>query len=281
MKINRHIPYSVIFIYSVLIFFCFYTNSLLSQEYTTTTSNSLKGSSIPTDKNWLMGLLNYENDARFTKVSKTYTDKEDLFLEKETYASFIKMYESAMKKGIYLKIISGARNFQNQKNIWENKWDKNSSKKNLIKRHRGKKNKIENNSLLRIKRNLEYSAMPATSRHHWGTDIDIFSVETKDFKHGKGRQIWKWLKNNASSFGFCQVYTKKGKNRFTGYAEEKWHWSYLPLSKKLLNDYLNTVSYEDIKGNTGHSLPFLGSEYAENIKIISNYVNGIDKSCRH
>ena len=31
---------------------------------------------------------------------------------------------------------------------------------------------------------MNYSAMPTASRHHWGTDVDINSVDPEDFETG-------------------------------------------------------------------------------------------------
>jgi len=31
-----------------------------------------------------------------------------------------------------------------------------------------------------------------SSRHHWGTDIDIYSLNNVDFLSGEGRDIYKW-----------------------------------------------------------------------------------------
>ena len=113
--------------------------------------------------------------------------------------------------------------------------------------------------------------MPTTSRHHWGTDIDIngfddyFSDENK-----KANKEYKWLLINAHKFDFCQVYTKKGegRKRRSGYNEEKWHWSYMPLARKYLNLYQKTITYKDING-------FSGSQFAKEMDIINKYVFGI------
>ncbi len=39
------------------------------------------------------------------------------------------------------------------------------------------------------------------------------------------------LTANAAKFGFCQPYNVKTDRK--GYNEEKWHWSFMPLSKFL------------------------------------------------
>jgi hypothetical protein len=72
---------------------------------------------------------------------------------------------------------------------------------------------------------------------------------------------------HAYEYGFCQPYTSKSEGR-TGYEEEKWHWSYLPLSKNLLREYKSKIDYSDITG-------FNGSEVAEKIRVIKKYVDGV------
>ena len=60
--------------------------------------------------------------------------------------------------------------------------------------------------------------------------------------------------------------------RATGYEEEKWHWSYAPLSSWYLRQYPIDVGYERLTG-------FLGSETAQQIDVIANYVQGINPEC--
>ena len=77
---------------------------------------------------------------------------------------------------------------------------------------------------------------------------------------------------NASDFGFCQPYTAFGSQRQGGYEEEKWHWSYKPLSAGYLQAYKRLVSYDDIGG-------FDGWETARQIGVIENYVLKVDPLC--
>jgi LAS superfamily LD-carboxypeptidase LdcB len=114
--------------------------------------------------------------------------------------------------------------------------------------------------------------MPSSSRHHWGTDIDLNSLNNSYFNSGKGLSEYEWLITHANHFGFYQVYTEKNKNR-TGYNLEKWHWSYLPLASKYLDFYNKRVINDDING-------FEGFQQAQKVKIIKDYVNGIFKNAR-
>jgi len=49
--------------------------------------------------------------------------------------------------------------------------------------------------------------MPGTSRHHWGTDVDLFSLDNKFFESGDGKIWYSWMVQNAAKYGFCQPYT--------------------------------------------------------------------------
>lgn len=219
----------------------------------------------PIDKNYLLGKFDPATDSRFVQLSSTHASGSALnrYLRKETFDAFQKMAEAAKKEKIYLVIISATRNFDSQKRIWENKWNG--------------KTKVEGKDLTtiadlneRARLILLYSSMPSTSRHHWGTDLDLNSLDPKYFAAGEGKKIYDWLTTHASEFGFCQPYTAKANGR-TGYEEEKWHWSYVPLSKMFLAEYKNEIQYSDITG-------FLGSETAVSLQVIEKYVDGV--SCR-
>jgi len=82
---------------------------------------------------------------------------------------------------------------------------------------------------------------PGISRHGWGTDFDIESTDNAKFKRGKQGKQYDWLNDNAKHLGFCQPY-KGGRmqrvesaGRKAGIGEERWHWSYYPVSQALLD----------------------------------------------
>ena len=112
-----------------------------------------------------------------------------------------------------------------------------------------------------------------SSRHHWGTDLDINSVSPAYFRKPEGKKVYAWLSSNASRFGFCQPYTAKGEKRPYGYEEEEWHWSYLPLSKGYLADYLGQITYAHIRG-------FAGAETAASLQVLERFVAGINPLCK-
>ena len=214
------------------------------------------------EKDYLMGKFNPENDARFSKLMAEHTagSAKGGVLRKETYDAFIAMAEAAKKEGIHLVIISATRNFEKQKKIWENKWNGKVSVE-------GKNLTTIKDPVERAKIILHYSSMPGSSRHHWGTDMDLNSLENTYFESGIGLKTYLWLQAHASQYGFCQPFTSKSNGR-TGYEEEKWHWSYLALSKGFLDNYRKHIHDEDFEG-------FTGSETASKLGIIENYVMGV------
>ena len=203
-------------------------------------------------KDFVLGKFNYRKDTSFIKVNKSHSSKT-IYLKKEAYHSFIKMHNQAKSENINLKIISGTRNFYEQKAIWERKWER---YKNL-------------SPIDRAKKILEYSSMPSTSRHHWGTDIDLNNLNNSYFEKVRGIEEYQWLVTNANAYGFYQVYTSKNEGR-KGYNLERWHWSYIPLSEKYLKFYNDNIRIEDIQG-------FKGAELSKDLDVINAYVNGIAK----
>lgn len=207
-------------------------------------------------RNILIGKFDAIKEPNFVVVEKKYHTRNLMYLQKETLTSFIKMKNAAKRDNIQLSIISGTRNFNDQKLIWEKKY---------------LEYKLDGMSDIKtILKIMKWSAMPSTSRHHWGTDIDLNGFD--DYFHKKNLKSveeYKWLKENARRFGFCEVYSKKEKGkRTTGYNEEKWHWSYMPIANEYLGLYQQLISYKDITG-------FSGSQYAKKLDIINNYVLGI------
>lgn len=216
-------------------------------------------------KKYLMGKFDPAKDERFAKIPKPYAQK-DMFMRKEALESFKKMHAAAQKEGIQLLIISATRPFDVQKSIWEAKW---TGKRKVDGKLLPKDVKDPKGRAIKI---LRWSSMPSTSRHHWGTDIDINNLEPEYFEKGQGLKEYEWLVANAPSYGFCQVYSAMGEERPDGYQEEKWHWSYLPISKDLTNAYAQKIADQDIEG-------FLGAESAPMIEVVKKYVLGINPAC--
>lgn len=217
--------------------------------------------------NYVMGKFDPAKHRDFTSIPTKYADQAGRFMRKDALEAFIEMFEAAQADGINLTIKSATRNFDYQKGIWERKW----TGERLV----GGKDLSKSipDPVERAKKILEYSSMPGTSRHHWGTDIDLNDFENSYFEKDGGLEVYQWLTSNAATFGFCQVYTQKGPERPDGYNMEKWHWSYIPVAKEL-----TAFAERQLKDNLLSG--FMGAEAAVEIGVVQKYVLGINPACK-
>nr|WP_239530800.1 M15 family metallopeptidase [Muriicola jejuensis] len=176
---------------------------------------------------------------------------KDVNLRKEAYDAFMEMKKAAYQDGIDIQIVSSFRSFDRQLAIFERKYLQFTEDDGM-------------EPLEAIDKIIEYSTIPGTSRHHWGTDIDIIDgskptegdvlVPSKFEEGGPFADLKAWMDINANKYGFYLVYTKEPKRR--GFKYEPWHYSYAPLSVPMLEVFrkkniLQLLVEED----------FLGSEY--------------------
>ena len=201
----------------------------------------------------LLGKINPALHSDFSLVPSEFCSRSGIYLRSEVLDKFLILRQLAEDEGIELIVVSGTRSFNHQKDIWDRKWAKS--------RYMGW-DKIE-----KARDILTYSSMPGTSRHHWGTDFDLNSLENSYFDSGEGKKVYDFMERCGGEHGFKQVYTSKDSGR-TGCEEEKWHWSYMPVSSTMLNQYNELVCIKDIRG-------FDGSEVADSINVIGVFVNGI------
>jgi LAS superfamily LD-carboxypeptidase LdcB len=189
---------------------------------------------------------------------------EAIPLAKKAGKAFEKMQKAAQKEGIQLEIVSGYRSYERQKAIWNRKYIANqaaglSPEENI--------NKI-----------IEYSTLPGTSRHHWGTDADVIDgskpregdvlVAEKFHNQGPYADLKKWMDQHAAKFGFLLPYTQDSTRK--GFYYEPWHYSYAPLSIPLLKSYtqlnLNKVLITNgLEGGSQLTSQFISTYYLENV----------------
>ncbi|RDK84642.1 M15 family metallopeptidase [Marinirhabdus gelatinilytica] len=198
-------------------------------------------------------------------VGGSYTSK----MHKDAKEAFKKMKAAAAEAGISIEVVSAYRSFQRQKEIFEGKYNR-FTKQGL-------------SPTQAIEKIIEYSTIPGTSRHHWGTDIDIIdggasprpkSVLQPELFHGKGPfcKLKEWLDKNAKSFGFFEVYTDNANRK--GFKYEPWHFSYAPVSVPMLQEYRKLdvkqiLLEEKIKGANHFSDAFIEKYRTENILDIN------------
>ena len=189
-------------------------------------------------------------------------------LRKAAYDAFLKLSSEALKSDIRIQVVSSYRSYNHQNRIWERKYVQNSN--------RGLSPEAS------IKKIIEYSTIPGTSRHHWATDLDLIDANVKrpanvlNPSHFEGEGCFSkfksWMDEHANDFGFYLVYTKKEDRK--GFKYEPWHYSYKPLSKLYLEAYqkLNlrdVIISEQLMGCTYFSEEFITNYLNENILDIN------------
>ena len=198
-------------------------------------------------------------------VGNSYTTK----MHRDAAVAFQKMKLEAANEKIDIELVSAYRSFQRQKEIYEGKY----------KKYTGQGLK----PLDAIEKIIEYSTIPGTSRHHWGTDIDIIdgnakprpkSVLQPELFHGNGPfcKLKDWLTEHANSFGFYEVYTDDPNRK--GFKYEPWHFSYAPISKPMLLEYKKLdvkkiLQEEKILGSEHFTDAFIAQYRKQNILDIN------------
>ncbi len=213
--------------------------------------------------------LNAQSKAPFSEMSllgrsnpKLHSDSIPLLPEVGT--AFLKMQAAARKAGIEIAIVSAYRSYDRQKGIWNRKYRSNTQQ--------GLKPKQN------IKKIIEYSTLPGTSRHHWGTDVDLIDGKqpvsgdvllTENF-HGKGPyvEMRKWMDAHAVEYGFIRPYTSDDNRK--GFYYEPWHYSYAPLAIPMLKAYLqlnlnSLLLPEDLEGQKHIDTKFMKQYIQENV----------------
>lgn len=193
---------------------------------------------------------------------------ENFKLRKEACDAFLNMKAEALKSGISLKVVSSYRDYKHQNMIWERKY----------KRYRSQGLTHETT----IKKIMEYSTIPGTSRHHWGTELDIVDANVKQPKNvlnplnfedtacfGRFKQ---WMDTHSKDFGFYLVYTNETNRK--GFKYEPWHYSYKPLSQPYLSEYRQLdiseiIKTENLMGNDYFTEALINTYYNENILDIN------------
>ena len=194
---------------------------------------------------------------------------EGINLRKEAHDAFLEMKKAAYSDGIDIKIVSSYRNYNRQEVIWDRKYMRYTEDDGM-------------DPLKAIDKIIEYSTIPGTSRHHWGTDIDIIDgyrktdgdvlVAEKFGIDGPFEDFKKWMDENSNKFDYYLVYTNEPKRR--GFKYEPWHYSFAPISIPMLTAYrrlniLQLLRQEELYGSEHFTTGFIKNYIQNNILDIN------------
>ena len=129
---------------------------------------------------------------------------------------------------------------------------------------------------------IRFSTIPGTSRHHWGTDIDIIDgnypdekdvLKSEKFeKNGVFYKLKKWLDENSEKFGFYLAYNNDSNRK--GFEYEPWHYSFKPSSVKYYNALINLDLEKIIKNSNLNGFQYFNKSFIK--KYISENIMDIN-----
>lgn len=150
-------------------------------------------------------------------------------------AAFFKMKQAAATEGISLHPVSAFRDFDAQARIWNLKFN---GERPLYSPEGRELDRATLDPEELVHTILNWSALPGSSRHHWGSDIDV--IDTAAMPEGYQVQLLPeetepdgvfynlhcWLDQHMNTFGFFRPYA----HYQNGICPEPWHISYAPVS---------------------------------------------------
>ncbi|WP_166839722.1 M15 family metallopeptidase [Rheinheimera pleomorphica] len=194
---------------------------------------------------------------------------------------FMALCAAARRDGIAISVASSFRSFERQAYIWQAKFN---GKKPVFD-HDGQRVPIEQLAgRAKLEAILLYSALPGASRHHWGTDLDLYDAAavTESYQlqltgqeygpTGPFYGLATWLAQHARQFGFFLPY----QHYQGGVAAEPWHLSYQPVAAQYLAQFSpellrNCLIQHPIAGQSV-VLQYLDSLYSRYISNICEVV---------
>ncbi len=175
-------------------------------------------------------------------------------LHPETLAAVLDLRARAAKFDFDLRIASSFRNFERQLLIWNNKalglrpvLDSNGEPLDI--------QRLDNRE--KVFAILRWSALPGASRHHWGTDFDVYGASYIDANYqlqltvaetesgGPFAEFHRWLDAELQQVN-CHFYRPYAVDR-GGIAPEPWHLSYAPLAKSYAQLFTLDVLREQLE----------------------------------
>ncbi|WP_165312781.1 M15 family metallopeptidase [Vibrio ziniensis] len=217
--------------------------------------------------------LTGKNESHLTEV---LIGQKTFFVHPDVRDDLLSLKAAADRDGFNLNIASGFRSFERQLDIWNRKMSGEAPILDEYSQPMLSHNLSDEQKVTAI---LRWSALPGASRHHWGTDFDVFDRNSLPSEGGLKLEPWEylqdhqhdfyfWLKAHLTKFGFFFPYQENG----SGVAFEPWHISH----KNTAEVCLQTLTLEQLSAQLD-SAPILGKEYVHQQlpKIYNQYVTNI------
>jgi LAS superfamily LD-carboxypeptidase LdcB len=156
-------------------------------------------------------------------------------LHRAAVEPFLAMRGAALAAGIDLAVASSFRDFDRQSAIWNAKF---RGERPMLDRTGAPLTGLALEPPARIEAILWWSALPGASRHHWGSDLDVYDaaalpagakpelVPAEFARGGPFARLDLWLRHNMRRFGFFRPYESER----DGVSPEPWHLSFAPVA---------------------------------------------------
>lgn len=226
-----------------------------------------------------MSAINKEVLFGMTKDHLIFDESINRYFHKDSYNDFCAFRDFAKESGHELYVTSSFRSFEDQLRIWNEKCE---GIRPIYDRS-GVELKVSNLSPSKIVNAIiNWSALPGTSRHHWGTELDVVDKKSwpKDYhvqlipsefeKGGPFFDFGNWLNEkieNDESFSYYRPYLED----LGGVAPEAWHISYNKVSSKYHKQYDYELFCELLEHEKMRKLTFLDEVKANSRHIYEHF----------
>ncbi len=206
----------------------------------------------------------------------TVVGQKSFLIHPNVASDLLALKAAAASAGFELNIASGFRDYQRQSQIWNKKMSGESA---ILDTHSQPLASSALSTEQKVRAILRWSALPGASRHHWGSDFDLFDrnslpdgvtlkLEPWEYLDGHQTPFYQWLTAHLNEFGFFFPYQQD----LGGVAPEPWHVSHYATASACLAALTPALLAEQIK-----QMPFLGAEYvlAHLDSIYTDYIANI------
>lgn len=180
------------------------------------------------------------NPLELTGRTRTHIEQLEqprVALHRDAVGPFQALRAAAATRGMDVIPSSAFRDFAQQVEIWNRKF---RGERPLYDREGNEREHASLTEVEIVEAILVWSAVPGASRHHWGSDIDVYDraamppgyrVKLLPEEYAPGgvfERLGDWLNENLERFDFFRPYDRdRG-----GVYPEPWHISYAPVATR-------------------------------------------------
>lgn len=222
------------------------------------------------------------NELELTGRTRTHVVQRDELgaaLHASALDAYLAMRADAAREGVDIAIASAFRDFGAQQRIWDLKY---RGERALYDAQGKPRDYAQLDEVQLVEAILCWSALPGASRHHWGTEIDVYDraavpegyrvrlLPEEAAPGGVFHRLHEWLDEHMATYGFFRPYaTYRG-----GVLPEAWHLSYAAVSVDATRSLTADVLERTVREST-----MLGKEHvlAHLAEIHARYVASVDE----